>query len=96
MQDASSNATNVMIFNKGNCILQTEYNGSGDIKKLYVNFYDHDGNSTYTYVDTNGDGLFDFFLVHNPPGDTISNITVFVRSNYTWVRRQEKSVGIKP
>lgn len=95
-QDVTSKETNVEIFSKGNCIAQLEYSGTGDIKKFYLYTYDRDNNVTYTYVDTNGDGLFDFFLAYNPPGGNISNVSLFVRSNFTWIHPQRISEPSTP
>jgi hypothetical protein len=66
-------------------IVESDYNRKGDILRRFVTYYDGD-NPKFTYYDTNGDGLFDYFVV-GQVGKT--NHAVFVRSNLCWVPFQK-------
>jgi hypothetical protein len=79
-RETASNEVEIIHFEKGNEILVTDYDPTGHILRRNVNFYDG-GAPTYTYVDTNGDGLFDFLI----SGYKFPNVAVYARSNLCWV-----------
>jgi hypothetical protein len=73
------NEVEVTHFDKGQDILHSLYDKEGRVLSRTVNFFDGHYDRQYTYIDTNGDGLFDFLIKgeHHPD--------VFTRSNLCWV-----------
>jgi hypothetical protein len=62
---------------------RTDYDSKGNILRYEVNL----GAMKYAYVDTNGDGLLDFFVNYS---NRMKLPTAFVRSNLCWVPMQQK------
>jgi hypothetical protein len=78
-RENGSNEVEVTHFDKGQDILHSDYDKEGRVLSRTVNYFDAYYDRKYTYVDTNGDGLFDFLIrgEHHPD--------VFTRSNLCWV-----------
>ena len=58
--------------------MMTIYDSSGKVLRRNVNFW-NGRNPTFTYVDTNGDGLFDYLMQFNIMTNGYKRPLVFVR-----------------
>jgi hypothetical protein len=79
-----SNTVETTHFENGFSVLETKRDDNGRILKRYMNYDDDLGRQIYSYIDTNGDGLFDVLIKFGTNGERSS---VFVRSNLCWVPR---------
>jgi hypothetical protein len=78
LRQNTSNGIVTTHFEKGKNVLETDYDNNGNILRSVVEYY-NGYKPIFTYVDTNGDGLFDVFITG------FTNRAVFVRSNMCWV-----------
>jgi len=78
IRESKSNKIVVRQFDKNNEVLMTEYDNDGNVLDRNVNFWDG-YDPKFSYVDTNGDGLFDFFI------NGYKKPIVYARSNLCWV-----------
>jgi hypothetical protein len=78
-QSLASNVVETWYFENGFGVLTTKRNSSGRVMDRTVSYsYDNSVRSKYTYIDTDGDGLWDIFLNWDEK-------TKLVRSNLCWV-----------
>ncbi len=75
-------------FENGFSVLVTKTRGSGEIIERLLSIRDDRGHDVFSYVDTNGDGLWDVLL-------DFSNRKKFVREDWTWVPGGAEGVGPK-
>jgi hypothetical protein len=76
--NAESNAVETSYFENGFNVLNTQRDKNGRVLQRTVSYDDGRVGLKYTYVDTNGDGLWDYFLNHVEK-------TKYARSNLCWV-----------
>ena len=80
--NTESNTIETTHFENGDGVLMTERNDNGKLLKRTVSYNDDLGKMQYTYIDNNGDGLWDFFF------DETKRM-YYVRSNLCWVLRHQ-------
>ena len=80
MRRSEANHIVITHWEKYNEQLESIYDTNGNLTYRALHYYDG-RNPKYTYVDTNGDGLFNFFI------EGYDKPSVFVRSNMCWVPR---------
>lgn len=79
-ENVESNRIETTHFENGYSVLVTRRDMKGNISRRTVFYQNSSGETQYTYTDTNGDGLWDFFLDY-------TNRMYYVRSNLCWIRR---------
>jgi hypothetical protein len=80
MRETESNEIKIVHFERYNQVLVSEYDLNWALRRRTVWFYEKETRTqTFSYVDTNGDGLFDFLI----EGNGESNI--FTQSNMCWL-----------
>ncbi len=90
-ENTSSNTVETTYFENGLYVLRTESDDNGRILERFAEMYDNDltqrlSSPIYSYIDTNGDGLWDYFLVYGKNGE---RTRVLVRSNFCWLPIQQ-------
>jgi hypothetical protein len=83
-QSSTSNSVETEYFENGFNVLLTRRDNAGRILERIVSYDDGSRRLKYTYIDSNGDGLWDCFLDH------VEN-RKFVRSNLCWVPSYPKA-----
>lgn len=73
----TSNGIVAKHFEKDKDMLETDYDKSGHMFRNVVEYYDG-YKPKLTYIDTNGDGMFDVLIIG------FKNRTVYMRSNLCW------------
>lgn len=83
LRENTSNGFVTTYAEKGFDVLETDYDTNGNILRRFVHGRnDNSFRVRYIYADTNGDGLFDVFIVYNKNGEREAT---FTRSNYYWI-----------
>jgi hypothetical protein len=92
-ENTSSNTVETTHFENGLYVLETERDDSGRILERFAEMYDNNdlahqlSSPIYSYIDTNGDGLWDDFFIYGKNGERTK---VLVRSNLCWVPIQQQ------
>lgn len=76
--NTESNTFEITHFEYGHQVLLTRRDKGGTILRRITSFDDDSSNVHYTYMDKNGDGLWDVFLDHG-------RNMFYVRSNLCWI-----------
>jgi len=80
MRETGSNRIKVVHFERYNQALVSEYDLNWNLVRRSVWFYESNSRTqSFSYVDTNGDGLFDVLIKGS------DNPAILVRSNMCWV-----------
>ena len=79
-ENTESNTMETTHFENGYAVLMTRRDKDGKVLRRMASYHDDSGKMQYTYIDRNGDGLWDVFS-----DDTRGRY--YVRSNLCWVLR---------
>lgn len=83
-ETTSSNTVETTYFENGYSVLATKRDENGQVLRRCMNYDDDLGRQIYSYIDMNGDGLFDVFIKYGTNGEMTAG---FVRSNLCWVAK---------
>lgn len=87
-ENTKSNTIETTHFENGYQALLTRRDKDGKMLRRIASYNGNSGGMQYTYIDNNGDGLWDVFLDH-------TRDMFYVRSNLCWVlRHQENTNGM--
>ena len=82
-REATSNGFAITYAEKGLDVLDTYCDKNGTVlRRVMTSYYDNSPYHRYVYVDKNGDGLFDMFILYGKDGQRMEELT---RSNLYWM-----------
>ena len=82
-ENVESNMIETTHFEEGFSVMVTKRDTKGNIVERMVSYDEGSMRSKYTYIDKDGDGLWDVFLDH-------AKHIYYVRTNHCWVARQQE------